>query len=41
MSDETEIQLVCGNGPGTITSEMIEAFFRYNSGSKDFVQIGS
>lgn len=41
VNDEIEIQLVCGSGPNIITSEMIDAYFRYNSGTKDFVQIGS
>ncbi|KAH8850138.1 Calmodulin-regulated spectrin-associated protein 1-B [Schistosoma japonicum] len=36
-----ELKIICGNGPRRITHDMVNRFFKYNSGTKQFTQITS
>ncbi|CAH8489773.1 unnamed protein product [Schistosoma rodhaini] len=36
-----ELRIICGNGPRRITHEMVNRFFKYNSGAKQFTEITS
>ncbi|CAI2725465.1 unnamed protein product [Schistosoma spindalis] len=39
--ESEELKIICGNGPRRITHEMVNRFFKYNSGSKQFTEITS
>ncbi|CAH8475243.1 unnamed protein product [Heterobilharzia americana] len=39
--ESEELRIICGNGPRRITHEMVNRFFKYNSGAKQFTEITS
>ncbi|CAH8828303.1 unnamed protein product [Trichobilharzia szidati] len=39
--ESEELKIICGNGPKRITHEMVNRFFKYNSGAKQFTEITS
>ncbi|CAH8465958.1 unnamed protein product [Schistosoma turkestanicum] len=39
--ESEELKIICGNGPRRITHEMVNRFFKYNSGAKQFTEITS